>query len=66
MNHFYSGCFSSGKRHSHRYVFYFYPKIDPETGKALDKGFFLFFGRVKQGKETAQKTGREYAYEQLF
>lgn len=65
-NYYLSQCYSHGQRYTHRYVFYFYPKKDPETGEELDKGFFRFFGRVKHGKETAQQTGREYAYEKLF
>lgn len=58
-------CYQNGERYSHRYVFYFYPKTDPETG-ATEKGFFKFFGRVKHGKELAYRTGREYAYTKLF
>lgn len=53
------------KRYTHKYVFYFYPKADPKTGE-LDKGFFVFFGRVKFGKEAAKINGRTYAYQKLF
>ncbi len=60
------GCFSHGERFTHRYVFYFYPKIDPETGNELAKGFFRFFGRVKFGKEYAAEIGRKFAYETIF
>ena len=61
-----SGCYQNGERYTHRYVFYFYPKTDPETGKELDKGFFRFFGRVKHGKELAERSGRKYVNEKLF
>ena len=40
-------------------------KADPKTGE-LDKGFFVFFGRVKFGKEAAKINGRTYAYQKLF
>lgn len=59
-------CYQNGERYTHRYVFYFYPKTDPKTGKELDKGFFRFFGRSKDGKEFAARTGRKYAHEKLF
>lgn len=64
-NYYLSECYSHGERYTHRYIFFFYPKADPETGEP-DKGIFRFFGRVKHGKETAAKLGRTYAYEKLF
>ena len=59
-------CYQNGERYSHRYVFFYYPKADPETGEKQEKGFFKFFGKVSHGKELAYRTGREYAYEKLF
>ena len=51
------------ERFTHKYVFYFYPHfID---GREY-KGFFKFFGRVKDGKELAKKLGRNYDYQKLF
>ncbi len=66
MQYYLKDCYSHGERYSHRYVFYFYPKIDPETGEEIEKGFFQFFGKVKHGKEVAERTGRKYAHEKLF
>lgn len=53
---------------SHKYVFYFYPKWERnEAGRIEErKGFFLFFGRVKEGKEVAARTGRKYDHQKIF
>ena len=60
-----SGYYQNGERYSHRYVFYFFPKVD-DSGKELDKGFFRFFGKVQHGKEVAERTGRKYVHERIF
>ncbi len=65
-NYYLSECYSHGERYSHRYIFFYYPKKNPETGKDLDEGFFRFFGRVKHGKELGEKLGRKFAHEKLF
>ncbi len=52
------------ERFKHKYVFYFYPYTD-QHGREF-KGFFDFFGRVRDGKERAQACGRKYDYQKLF
>lgn len=52
------------ERFKHKYVFYFYPSYFID-GREY-KGFFKFFGRVKDGKELAVKLGRKYDYQKLY
>lgn len=51
------------ERFKHKYVFYFYPYFF--NGREY-KGFFKFFGRVKDGKELAKKLCRSYDHQKLF
>ena len=53
------------KPSKHRYIFYFFPKVDLQTGETL-KGYFAVFEHVKEGKAKAQELKREYDYEKIF
>lgn len=47
------------EKFKHKYIFYFYP-----TEKY--KSNFIFFGRVKDGKELAKKTFRKYDHKKIY
>lgn len=53
------------KPSKHRYIFYFFPKVDLQTGEVL-KGYFAVFSHAKEGKAKAQELKREYDYEKIF
>lgn len=53
------------KKSKHRYIFYFYPKFDLQTGEHK-KGFFKVYEHSKEGKKDANKMQREYDYEKIF
>lgn len=53
------------EKFKHKYIFYFFPKWDRKTEKRL-KGFFLFFGRVSDGKKFALISEREFDYQKIF
>lgn len=53
------------KKFKHKYIFYFFKKLDRETW-TYKPSFFRFFVRVKDGKEFAKALDREYDYQKIF
>lgn len=50
-------------KRSHLYIFYFYPKV---VDGVKQKGFFIEFTHVKDGKARAAALQREYDYQKWW
>lgn len=53
------------ERFKHKYIFYFFKKLDRETWKYIPS-FFRFFGRVSDGKALAKSLDREFDYQKIY
>lgn len=54
------------EKFKHKYIFYFFKKLDIAETWTYKPSFFRFFGRVKDGKEFAKALDREYDYQKIF
>ena len=53
------------ERFKHKYIFYFFKKLDRKTWE-YKSSFFRFFGRVSDGKVLAQSFDREFDYQKIY
>ena len=53
------------QKFTHKYVFYFFPFFCEATNSNV-KSCFMFFGRVRDGKDMAKRRGCAFDYQKLY